>query len=64
MFMSDPLWSWASGDKREALYSLWKASRAALCVNLPDSERSVECGDVLCRSDVEQALDDAGVSYK
>ena len=42
----------------------WKASRAALCVNLPDSERSVDCGDVLYRSDVEQALDDAGVLYK
>ena len=42
----------------------WKASRSALCVNLPDSERSVDCGYVLYRSDVEQALYDAGVRYK
>ena len=48
----------------QAGWAGWKASRAALCVNLPDSERSVDCGDVLYRSDVEQALDDAGVLYK
>ena len=46
------------------MWVAWRASRAALCVNLPDSERSVDCGDVLYRSDVEQALDDAGVLYK
>lgn len=42
----------------------WQASRAALCVELPDSERSVDCGDVLYRSDVEDALDSAGIRYK
>ena len=41
----------------------WQASRAAQCVNLPDSERSVDCGDVLYRSDVEEALDAAGIRY-
>ena len=41
----------------------WQASRAAQCVELPDSERSVDCGDVLYRSDVEEALDAAGVRY-
>ena len=41
----------------------WQASRAAQCVELPDSERSVDCGDVLYRSDVEEALDAAGIRY-
>ena len=48
----------------EHSWSAWKASRAALCVELPDSERSGDCGDVLYRSDVEEALDAAGVQYK
>lgn len=48
----------------QAGWAGWKASRAALCVELPDSERSVDCGDVLYRSDVEEALDAAGISYK
>ena len=48
----------------QAGWAGWKASRAALCVELPDSERSVDCGDVLYRSDVESALDAAGVCYK
>lgn len=39
------------------------AKRAAQCVELPDSERSVDCGDVLYRSDVEEALDAAGIRY-
>lgn len=47
----------------DGAWKSWKASRAAQCVNLPDSERSVECGDVLYRSDVEQALDAAGIRY-
>ena len=46
------------------MWVAWRASRESQCVNLPDSERSVDCGDVLYRSDVEQALDDAGVHYK
>ena len=41
----------------------WQASRAALCVELPDAERSVGCGDVLYRSDVEDALIAAGIRY-
>ena len=45
-------------------WNAWQASRAAQCVGLPDSERSVDCGDVLYRSDVEEALDTAGVRYK
>ena len=47
----------------QAGWAGWKASRAALCVELPDSERSVDCGDVLYRSDVESALDAAGIRY-
>ena len=46
------------------MWVAWRASRESLCVNLPDSERSVDCGDVLYRSDVEQALDASGVPYK
>ena len=45
------------------MWKSWQASRAAQCVELPDSERSVDCGDVLYRSDVEEALDAAGISY-
>lgn len=41
----------------------WQASRAAQRVELPDSERSVDCSDVLYRSDVEEALDAAGIRY-
>ena len=48
----------------QAGWAGWKASRAALCVELPDSERSVDCGDVLYRSDVEEALDAAGIRCK
>lgn len=48
----------------QAGWAGWKASRTALCVELPDSERSVDCGDVLYRSDVEDALDAAGIRYK
>ena len=48
----------------QAGWAGWKASRAALCVELPDSERSVDCGDVLYRSDVESALDAAGIRCK
>ena len=44
-------------------WKAWQASRAALCVELPDSERSVDCGDILYRSDVEEALDAAGIRY-
>ena len=46
------------------MWVAWRASRESLCVELPDSERSVDCGDVRYRSDVEEALDAAGVRYK
>ena len=46
------------------MWVAWRASRESLCVELPDSERSVDCGDVLYRSDVEEALEAAGVRYK
>ena len=46
-----------------AAWKAWQASRAAQCVELPDSERSVDCGNVLYRSDVEEALDAAGIRY-
>ena len=52
------------GNQRvQIAWEAWKASRAAQCVELPDSERSVDCGDVLYRSDVEDALDAAGIRY-
>ena len=44
-------------------WDAWQSSRTTQCVELPDSERSVDCGDVLYRSDVEEALDAAGVRY-
>ena len=50
-------------DYMNTAWLSWQASRAAQCVNLPDSERSVDCGYVLYRSDVEQALDDTGIRY-
>ena len=44
-------------------WSGWKASRAALCVELP-SRQTVICGtDLLDKELVEQALDAAGVLY-
>ena len=48
---------------KDAMLLAWQASRAAQCVELPDSERSVDCGDILYRSDVEEALDAAGIRY-
>ena len=45
------------------MWVAWKASRAALCVELP-SRQTVICGtDLLDRELVEQALDAAGVLY-
>ena len=47
----------------QAGWAGWKASRAALCVELP-SRQTVICGtDLLDRELVEQALDAAGVLY-
>ena len=50
-------------NNTQHMWESWQASRAAQCVELPDSERSVDCGDVLYRSDVEEALDAAGIRY-
>lgn len=42
------------------LWSAWKASRAVLCVELPDNCK----GMALTVSELHQQLDRAGVSYK
>lgn len=73
VFMANPHWSWATGDMKEEFYCLWKASRAALCVELPEPE----CGgdgsyyeDGLARGHNEllavvvEKLKEAGVSQK
>lgn len=47
----------------DGAWQVWQASRAALCVELPNRQ-TVICGtDLLDRELVEQALDDAGVSH-
>ena len=41
----------------------WQASRAALCVELPDFE--IDCGECHYHAgNIQAALDDAGVHYK
>ena len=45
-----------------AMWNAWKASRAALCVNLPSPELG-DCANGLI-VDVGIALDQAGVSYE
>ena len=56
------LWSWMNEDQKLAALSLWesawKASRAALVVELPEKAA------LMSASSVHAALDDAGVSYK
>lgn len=59
-FMANPHWSWATGDMKEELYCLWQASRAALCVELPENCK----GMALTVSELHRQLDRAGVSYK
>lgn len=59
VFMKNKHWSWASGDVKSELYDLWKASRAAITVDLP-STYSVEQEDYKCR--VMDCLDDAGIN--
>lgn len=44
------------------LYVAWRASRAALCVEIPQPEMGR--GNNITPTDVEIALDKAGVSYK
>ena len=44
-------------------WSGWKASRAALCVELPDYE--IDCGECHYHArNIQEALDDAGIRYK
>jgi len=47
---------------KKELRDTWEASRAALCVELPQPE--IGDGAMVWSIDVEVALDDAGVSYK
>ena len=52
-----------------AYWTVWKASRAALCVELPevrvlDGGRIAEIGYELAIDDFERSLDAAGVRYK
>ena len=53
----------------DGLWMAWKASRAALCVELPevrvlDGGRIAEIGYELAVDDFERALESAGISYK
>ena len=49
-------------DSTMCAFEGWKASRAALCVELPQPEPGD--GAMVWSVDVEVALDNAGVSYK
>ena len=47
----------------EHSWSAWRASRAALCVELPDYE--MDCGECHYHAgNIQSALDEAGVRYK
>ena len=47
-----------------AYWTVWKASRAALCVNLPTNEITWPDGtELVDRKQVETLMDAAGVSY-
>ena len=66
-FMEDSHWSWASGDSKEELYKVWKASRSALCVELNSvvfSRDKNGDGGLMLPERVFKAMDEAGVSYK
>lgn len=62
--MREEFEAWYSGfygygdAHKKDLWDTWKASRAALCVELPDES------SVWRYQDVCESLDDAGVSYK
>lgn len=45
------------------MWKSWQASRAAQCVELPESYYVDELGTVYSCDDVEQALDAAGIHY-
>lgn len=52
---------------KKELWDTWKASRDALCVELPDSWTAGELGDdanVISAVEIMASLEDAGVSYK
>ena len=47
----------------QSAWAGWKASRAALCVELPDFE--IDCGECHYHAgNIKAALDDVGVRYK
>ena len=50
---------------KKELWDTWKASRAALCVDLPARWYKDMDGNVLNREDdIKESLEEAGVSYK
>ena len=66
------LCTFAVGDEykymtTEWAWRAWKASRATLCIELPDSWIAGELGDdanVISAVEIMESLEDAGVSYK
>lgn len=48
----------------QAGWTVWKASRAALCVELPDAETGFDGDSIFATGDIHDALDVAGVRYK
>lgn len=50
-------------DKIQSAWSIWKASRSALCVKLPETIDD-ECGSFAEMSCLTRSLDDAGVRYE
>ena len=67
VFSVDPFGVYSVMMPRVA-YEAWKASRAALCVELPevrvlDGGRIAEIGYELAVDDFEEALDAAGIRY-
>ena len=48
----------------QAGWAGWKASRAALCVELPKQYSTDSIGSAYCVDDVIDSLDAVGISYK
>ena len=53
-----------SYHETECAWYGWKASRAALCVELPDAETGFDGDSIFATGDIHDALDVAGVRYK
>ena len=49
---------------REAMFDAWKASRAALCVEIPKQYSTDSIGSAYCADAVIDSIDRAGVRYK